>query len=160
MLFRSAKTGRVVLKIPYSGRPTSAGSTTDLSFYHNAGSNDYGFSFYKLGSNNDYLGFSTQPINQTTCLGTNVNFSVVATGLVNGNTPSYTYQWYKNGTQINNGGIFSGATTATLNLTGVTNAEATSYTCVVSTSTASGTISYTSNPATLTVNALPTVTGT
>ena len=155
-----AKAGRVVLKIPFSGRPTTAGSTTALTFFHSAGSNDYGLSFYKLGTNDDYLGIGTQPTNQSTCLGNNASFIVTPTGSVNNATPTYTYQWYKNGVLISNGGIFSGVTTSTLNLTGVTSSEATSYTCVVSSLTNSGTISITSNTATLTVNALPTITGT
>ena len=152
-----AKAGRVVLKIPFSGRPTTAGSTTALTFFHSAGSNDYGLSFYKLGTNDDYLGIGTQPTNQSTCLGNNASFIVTPTGSVNNATPTYTYQWYKNGVLISNGGIFSGVTTSTLNLTGVTSSEATSYTCVVSSLTNSGTISITSNTATLTVNALPTI---
>ena len=148
------KVGRVLLKIPFSGRPTTAGSTTALTFFHSSGSNDYGLSFYKLGTNNDYIGFSSQPVNQTACINSNTSFSVTATGSVNNTVPnSYSYQWYKNGSIITNGGIFSGATTSTLTLTGITNSEATNYTCVVSTSTNSGTISYTSNPAILTVNA-------
>jgi len=156
-----AKAGRVILRIPFTGRPTTPNSTTSLSFFHSTGSNDYGFSFYRLGTNVNYIGISAQPSNQTTCIGSNASFSVTATGSVDGVTPSsYTYQWYKNGNLINNGGVFSGATSSTLNLTGLTSSDATSYTCVVSTATASGTISYTSNPATLTANALPTITGT
>ena len=156
-----AKAGRVLLRIPFSGRPTTAGSTTALTFFHSAGSNDYGLSFYKLGTNDDFIGFNTQPSNKVVCINSNTSFNVVPTSSINGNpTPTYAYQWYKNGTIINNGGVFSGATTSTLNLTGVTNSEAASYTCVVSTNTGSGTISYTSNPATLIANASPTITGT
>ena len=156
-----AKAGRILLRIPFTGRPTTAGSTTAITFFHSAGSNDYGLSFYKLGTNDDYVGFSTQPTNKALCINGNTNFTVTPTSSINGNlSPTYTFQWFKNGILVNNGGNISGATSSTLIFNGITNSDAASYTCVVSSNTASGTISYTSNPATLTANPVPSITGT
>lgn len=89
---------------------------------------------------------TTQPQSQTVSEGANVTFTVVATG-----TAPLSYQWAKGGTDI------SGATTSTLTLNAVTLASAGTYTVRVSNSAGS----VTSNPATLTVNAVavaPTIT--
>jgi hypothetical protein len=48
--------------------------------------------------------------------------------------PLPTLQWRKNGTNLTNGGIVSGATSATLTLTGVTAADAATYTVVATNS--------------------------
>jgi uncharacterized delta-60 repeat protein len=66
---------------------------------------------------------TTQPVSATICSGGNQTLSVVATG------PALTYQWRTNGADIANGGIYSGATTATLTVTGATSSA--SYQCVV-----------------------------
>jgi hypothetical protein len=62
---------------------------------------------------------STQPVAQTICEGTDVNFSVVATGT------GLTYQWQEDSGggfgNITNGGVYSGATSATLTLNNVPN---------------------------------------
>ena len=70
-------------------------------------------------------------------------FSVTASGT------GLAYQWQKNGANIANGGKYSGATTATLTITGAAAAEAGNYRCVVS--NAGG--SATSNEAALTIRA-------
>jgi pectate lyase/pectin methylesterase-like acyl-CoA thioesterase len=86
---------------------------------------------------------TTQPVSQTASVGGGtVTFSVVATG-----TAPLTYQWNKDGSDI------SGATNATLTLTSVQASDAGSY--LVRVSNGGGTV--TSNPATLTVTAAPTV---
>jgi hypothetical protein len=96
---------------------------------------------------------STHPSNATVCAGSNTSFTVVAAGT------SITYQWQVNTGSgygnVSNGGVYTNATTATLNITGAT-AGMTSYLyrCVV-TGTCSSTA--TSNGATLTVNTLPTI---
>ncbi|MFA6545384.1 MAG: kelch repeat-containing protein [Limisphaerales bacterium] len=54
---------------------------------------------------------SAQPLDQTVIAGSNVTFSVAATG-----TPPLVYQWFRNGAPL------GGATAATLNLTAVTRA--------------------------------------
>ena len=83
---------------------------------------------------------TTQPQSQSATAGTNVQFSVTATGI-----PAPSYQWRLNGTPI------SGATAATLSLTSVTAANAGDYTVVATNALGSAT----SSAATLTVTAAP-----
>jgi hypothetical protein len=83
------------------------------------------------------------PQGSTVCSGAVVTFSVIATGGV-----PITYQWRKNGANI------GGATTASYALGAVTPASAGTYDCVLT--NACGPV--TTNPAVLTVNAVPTVT--
>jgi gliding motility-associated-like protein len=59
----------------------------------------------------------TQPGNRFPCDGGNANFSVAATG------NSLLYQWQENGVNISDGGEYSGTTTSSLTLTGVTFAQ-------------------------------------
>jgi hypothetical protein len=82
---------------------------------------------------------TTQPGSQTVTAGSNVTFTVVATG-----TPTLTYQWKKNGTNI------SGATSSSYSLNNVQTTNNGSYTVVVTNVAGSAT----SNAATLTVNNL------
>ncbi len=82
---------------------------------------------------------TAQPQAQTVSDGGSVTFSVTATG-----TQPFSYQWRKNGTDI------SGATSASLTLTGVTPASAGSYSVVVTNLVTS----VTSTGATLTVQAV------
>jgi hypothetical protein len=79
---------------------------------------------------------TTQPASQTEPAGSNVTFSVVASG-----TAPLSYQWKKDGADI------SGATSSTLTLTNVQLTDAGSYSVVVSNSVGVAT----SNPAILTV---------
>ncbi len=79
---------------------------------------------------------STPPGDQTACAGSDVTFSVSATG-----DPPLSYQWQKDGVDI------SGATDSTLVLTAVSAADAGSYTVIVSNDCGS----VTSPAATLTV---------
>ncbi|MEI6575704.1 MAG: cohesin domain-containing protein [Bacteroidota bacterium] len=72
-----------------------------------------------------------QAADQTVCNGGNASFSITATGA------GLTYQWQENSgtgfSNISNGGIYSGATSSTLTLTGVTSGMNTNhYRCVVS----------------------------
>jgi hypothetical protein len=80
---------------------------------------------------------TTQPASQTVTAGANVTFTVAASG-----TAPLGYQWKKNG------GNIAGATSTSLALSGVTSAEAGSYTVQVSNSAGS----VTSGTATLTVS--------
>ncbi|AYB33370.1 immunoglobulin domain-containing protein [Chryseolinea soli] len=68
---------------------------------------------------------TSQPVSKSVCTGTNVSFSITASG------PSLTYTWRKGNTVVNNGGKYSGATTATLTITGATELEAGAYTCTI-----------------------------
>lgn len=80
---------------------------------------------------------TTQPSSQSVMVGTNVVFSVVATG-----KPNPTYQWNKNGSAI------AGATGTTLSVANAQASDSGNYTVTVSNSVGS----ITSNTATLTVN--------
>ncbi len=73
---------------------------------------------------------TVQPVNSTVIQGGNTSFSVTATGT------GLTYQWQVNTgsgwNNVTNGGVYSGATTATLTLTGVTgNMNGYLYRCIV-----------------------------
>ncbi|MCB9046985.1 MAG: T9SS type A sorting domain-containing protein [Chitinophagales bacterium] len=98
---------------------------------------------------------TSQPTNVTICSGGNASFTVGATGT------GASYKWYRStGTgyvQVTNGGIYSGATTSTLNINGMTaptSTITTAYYCQIS-----GTCSNaTTNTLYLTVHAKPTIT--
>ena len=105
---------------------------------------------------NNPVGTVTAPSNASICAGGNTSFTVSA---ASGNTITYKWEVSTDGvtwTTVTNGGVYSGATTATLTLTNVpatyTNRQ---YRAVLSVSTCSSTV--TSGVATLTVNALPVV---
>jgi plastocyanin len=86
---------------------------------------------------------TTQPASQTVVAGTNVTFTVVATGL-----PAPTYQWFLNGAAV------SGATKASLTINNTKAANAGSYTVAVTNTLGSAT----SNGATLVVIVPPAIT--
>jgi hypothetical protein len=89
---------------------------------------------------------TTQPAAQSATVGSNVSFSVLASG-----SPAPTYQWRKDGIAI------SGATAATLSLTNVQASDAASYTVVAT--NASGSLVSASAPLTITLSAVaPTIT--
>lgn len=85
---------------------------------------------------------TTHPQNSTLALGQSATFSVVATG-----TPTPTYQWRRNGTNI------TGATSSTYSIASVQSSHAGIYSVVVS--NAAG--SVTSNNATLAINGPPVI---
>ena len=97
-----------------------------------------------------------QPANATVCAGANGSFTVAAT------PPGVSYNWQVNTgpgfAYINNGGVYSGATTATLTITGATlGMNGYQYRAVVTCS--GGGLPEISNPATLTVNVSPSPPG-
>jgi len=91
----------------------------------------------------------TPPQSVTTNIGTDVQFSVTATG-----TPPPAFQWRKDGVNLADGPTISGATTAQLTLKNVQLADAGNYDVVVSNVVGS----VTSVPAGLTVLERPAVT--
>jgi len=94
---------------------------------------------------------TAQPQPSTICAGGNAAFTVAAAGY------NLTYQWQEAGSNITNGGIYSGATTAMLTLTNpgsLKNGKL--YSCVISSSC--GPSTATSNTALLTVTPLPVAT--
>ena len=95
-----------------------------------------------------------QPANDTICAGQNASFHVSAIGT------GLTYKWYKvigsAYTLINNGGVYSTATTSTLSLTSVPNTmSGTSYKCII---TGTCLPLDTSSLAVLVVDTLPAIT--
>lgn len=91
----------------------------------------------------------------TICSGDNASFSVSANGT------NLTYQWYRyNGSSyvvLNNGGVYSGATSSTLNINGITstgNGSTNSFYCRISSACAGAS----SAPVYLIVNAKPVIT--
>ena len=70
---------------------------------------------------------TVQPVGQTNIVpGSNVSFSVTATG-----TAPLSYQWQKGDMNLTDGGSITGATTATLTITGVMESDEGGYRCVV-----------------------------
>jgi alpha-tubulin suppressor-like RCC1 family protein len=91
----------------------------------------------------------SQPISRSIVAGSTATFAVTASG-----TQPLNYQWIKNGQVLNDGGNASGATTASLSLNNVQDADAASYTVVVANTLGSAT----SAPALLTALDPPTIT--
>jgi len=85
---------------------------------------------------------TTHPVAQARCVGSTVMFTVGTTG------PSPSYQWRKDGVDLVNGGTISGATSATLTITGLVAGDAGNYDVVV---TAACGAPVTSNQAALAV---------
>ena len=70
---------------------------------------------------------AVHPVDKTNIVpGSDVSFSVTATG-----TAPLSYQWQKDGVNLTDGGSITGATTATLTITGVTESDEGGYRCVV-----------------------------
>ncbi|PWU10785.1 MAG: hypothetical protein C5B50_24785 [Verrucomicrobia bacterium] len=88
---------------------------------------------------------TTPPQDQTVTAGHSATFTVVATG-----TGTLTYSWRKDGQTLTDGNTISGATTATLTLSGVQLSDAGAYSVVVH-----GDGDTTSSAATLTVTMAP-----
>ena len=107
------------------------------------------------------VGITTQPSGSSMCVTSgNASFTVVPSG-----TAPFTYQWqYNNGTWVDvadgtpAGATYTNATTATLDMAGITAAANYQYRVIITNCSGGNTI--TSNAATLAVNALPTVTFT
>lgn len=96
---------------------------------------------------------NNSPVNTIVCEAANTNMTVSATGT------ALTYQWQVNSgagfTNLSNGGVYSGVTASTLNITGATvSLNNNQYRCVVAGTCTPSTVS---NPATLTVNALTVI---
>ncbi len=86
------------------------------------------------------------PSDQTVALGDTAQFTVAATG-----QGTLTYQWQKNGSNLSDGGHYSGVTTTILTISHAGISDAASYRCVVSNEAGD----TPSNSATLTVTGQP-----
>ncbi len=95
-------------------------------------------------------GIAQQPVSTTNNLGGSASFTAIASG-----SPTLVYQWRLNGTNLVNGARITGATSQTLNLTGLLLSDAGNYTLFVSNSVGN----TTSAPASLTVLSPPSITG-
>ena len=98
--------------------------------------------------------FMTHPSDVAICPGLNTSFSVSTTN-------AYAYQWQVNAgsgfTTVSNGGVYSGATTTTLAITGATaGMSGYQYRCVAT--GVPGFLPANSNAATLTINPTPSIT--
>jgi gliding motility-associated-like protein len=70
---------------------------------------------------------TTEPINKTACLGSNIIFSVTTSGT------GITYQWRRGSVNLINGGNIQGATSDTLKISGVTTSDtASNYNVIIS----------------------------
>jgi len=90
-----------------------------------------------------------QPAAQNVCSGATATFTVSATG-----SGTLSYQWQKNGSNLTDGGHYSGCTTATLAVSSADSSDEANYRCVLSDS--NGTTN--SNQAALTLKAETAVT--
>jgi hypothetical protein len=126
---------------------TTAGiNTVSVSYTNSNGCTAANPTVYNVTVNSD-PSVTSQPSDNSVCAGLNAVFSVTATGI------GLTYQWQLNTgsgwNDIADGGVYSGATTPALNLTGVTMAmNGYQYRCFVNSTCPSSTMS---NAATLTV---------
>jgi hypothetical protein len=90
----------------------------------------------------------TQPVGANVATGTNVTFTVAASG-----SATLAYQWRKNGNALANGGNISGATSTSLTLANVSTTDAASYSVIVTNTGGSAT----SSDAVLTVLGPPAI---
>jgi hypothetical protein len=91
---------------------------------------------------------TSHPSNTTVNETSSTSLTVVATG-----DPTLTYQWRKGGSNLSNGGHYSGVTTATLSISSADSGDDANYDCVVTNSFGSAT----SNTAHVTVIIIPII---
>jgi hypothetical protein len=120
-------------------------TSADAGSYDVVVSNDCGVATSRAASLsiNAPVTFVMQPMSTTVCPGSMATFSVAATG-----TGTLSYQWQRNGSNLANGGHYSGVLTPTLTVNRATAADTGSYDVVVTNLCGSST----SNPAALALN--------
>jgi hypothetical protein len=91
---------------------------------------------------------TSNPTAVAVCSGNTATFTVAATG------SSLTYQWQKGAVNLSNSGNISGALTSTLQITGATASDASSYKCIITGSCGSAT----STAAALSITTAPSIT--
>ncbi len=147
----SAATNTYLLNAPYgsiTGTPLTAGNfSLNITGWELADGAGVGRTYsYSITVNPDPAiapAITTQPVSQTVVAGDPVTFSAAASG-----TPQPTYQWRKNGVEIN------GATLSSYMIVRTVSADAGIYTVVVTNRAGS----VTSNAAMLAVNVMPVFT--
>ncbi|MCX5697146.1 MAG: fibronectin type III domain-containing protein, partial [Candidatus Omnitrophica bacterium] len=77
---------------------------------------------------------TTQPVDQTVSIGSNVSFNITSTG-----TAPLAYQWQKDGSMLSNGSWITGADTQVLSISNVAAADAGNYSCLVANTAGSAT---------------------
>ncbi|NBO56676.1 MAG: hypothetical protein EBU84_19255, partial [Actinobacteria bacterium] len=139
----SAVAGAASTTIGFGNTPSAPGISDplgeDLTFSYSAAN----VSVAATGASGTAPAISSQPQSQTVNAGSQVTFSVTATG-----APAPTYQWKKNGSDI------GGATNASYVISSAVAGDAGSYTVVVTNSVTS----VTSSAASLVVNVGPSIT--
>lgn len=133
--------------------PGTVSATTYFLRYVKSGTCTYVSNVITVKIGSTPLSITTPPAAVAVCSGTGTTFTVVASGA------SMTYKWQQDpGTNvfadISNGGVFSGATTATLAISDVVGKGAYKYRCIVF-STCGTPTSVTSASAVLTVRTRP-----
>ena len=119
----------------------------NFSTYNGAAANRFAV---LQGSGATSLFFTAHPGGRIANQGTAVSFSAAASG-----NNGFTYQWQKNGSPLSNGGNVSGATTDTLTLSNIQDADQAAYSVVIS---SPGATSVTSRAASLDVLGAPEIT--
>lgn len=106
----------------------SSAQTNDSAAYQVVVTNNYGSATSSVATLIVYVPvqITGQPASQSALIGTNVAFTVTATG-----SGPLNYQWYFNGTPLADGGRISGSATATLSLTNIQSADAGAYVVTV-----------------------------
>jgi len=115
---------------------------------YNGGLDGVGAFFCVILTNGAPLQIDGQPASLSLYAGSNAVFAVATAGGV-----PLSYQWLQNGTNLTNGGGFSGANTAVLTISNVTSSSSAAYSVIVT----NAYNSVTSTPATLTVLLTPPV---
>lgn len=141
--------------VTLNGMATLAPGTYPVTITGTAGSEVKTVTLTYIVSPGSGPAITSQPAVQTVCAGANASFSIVSASATS-------FQWQVSTagaggpwTNITNGGVYSNATTATLNITGaLANMNTYQYRCVASVVCGS----TNSNPALLTVNTAPSVT--
>jgi outer membrane protein assembly factor BamB len=85
-----------------------------------------GYFYLEIAGGMDLPTITTPPVNEEVGPGTNVTFSVAATGL-----SPLSFQWQFNGTNLTNGGPISGATTSNLTISNAAPGNVGTYTVIV-----------------------------
>jgi uncharacterized repeat protein (TIGR03803 family) len=133
-IFRMAPGGAPVTLATFDGYNGAHPQTplvqgTDGNFYgttQDGGAGGNGV-IYRIGIQSPSIQISDQPAGQTVFLGGTATFSVAVVG-----SPPLFYQWWKNGTNLSDGGHIAGSTTRILTVANVSASDSATYSVTVS----------------------------